>query len=211
MDNMKKWMEHHVAKAGKHVGTAVDATASRFSSVMSKFGVGGETEDMVSTEDKLRRQRAFEEAAAAATATNVWTGRDYTMAQVERREADAAAARAQLALSGPQAPPAPITYQQAILSQPMPVLSPLRGTSAPQGIRAISDALMGKSMTTYNPAAPTLEPPIPSTVSAGSLNAQVPVSVTSGFSTEGSAPKAKVDVQMFSNAGLKPARMHHRR
>jgi hypothetical protein len=63
----------------------------------------------------------------------------------------------------------PISYQDAILSQPMPVLSPLRGTNQPQGIRAIADANAGYNTQYYDPNY-ALAAAIPANISSGSLD-----------------------------------------
>jgi hypothetical protein len=63
----------------------------------------------------------------------------------------------------------PISYQDAILAQPMPVLSPLRGSNQPQGIRAIADANAGFNPQYYDPKY-VLQTAIPANVSAGSLD-----------------------------------------
>jgi hypothetical protein len=76
-----------------------------------------------------------------------------------------------------QVPNGPVSYQQAILTQPMPVLSPLRGTNSPQGIRAIVDASSGTTTTSYDPNLPPLPVAIPTNASAGSLDASVKVNV----------------------------------
>jgi hypothetical protein len=176
--NYQVVQQHDNVHQKQNFGAVGDATASTASNAR------------VSAE----QQRAFLEAASKATATNSWSGRSYSRVGMDNQKKRMA--------QKPERPPStPMSYQQAILNQPMPMLSPLRGSSAPQGIRAISDALLGTTMTTYNPALPALSPPVPSTVSAGSLNAQVQVrtpgseDTTSGFSSRfgnvfGSAPKA---------------------
>lgn len=63
----------------------------------------------------------------------------------------------------------PISYQDAILAQPMPVLSPLRGTNQPQGIRAIADANAGYNTQYYDPKY-VLQTAIPANISSGSLD-----------------------------------------
>lgn len=74
-------------------------------------------------------------------------------------------------------PKKPISYQEAILAQPRPMLSPIRGTSQPQGIRAIMDASAGRTMSTYNPDMPAISVPIPSNANAGSLDSEVRVNI----------------------------------
>ena len=73
-----------------------------------------------------------------------------------------------------------ITYQEAILSQPVPLLSPLRGTNQPQGIRAIMDADAGRPTTYYDPAY-TVPVAIPSNISSGSLDSDVQTVVATNF------------------------------
>lgn len=63
----------------------------------------------------------------------------------------------------------PISYKDAILAQPMPVLSPLRGTNQPQGIRAIADANAGITTQYYDPKY-ALAAAIPANISSGSLD-----------------------------------------
>lgn len=63
----------------------------------------------------------------------------------------------------------PISYKDAILAQPLPVLSPLRGTNQPQGIRAIADANAGYNPQRYDPKY-TIQAAIPANISSGSLD-----------------------------------------
>ncbi len=74
----------------------------------------------------------------------------------------------------------PVTYQQAIMAQPMPVLSPLRGTNQAQGVGAIVDAIAGSTPNSYNPALGTPELAIPSNATAGSMDASVKVNIVGG-------------------------------
>jgi hypothetical protein len=63
----------------------------------------------------------------------------------------------------------PISYKDAILAQPMPVLSPLRGMNQPQGIRAIADANAGISTQYYDPKL-ALAAAIPANISSAGLD-----------------------------------------
>jgi hypothetical protein len=63
----------------------------------------------------------------------------------------------------------PISYKDAILEQPMPMLSPLRGTNQPQGIRAIADADAGRSTQYYDPTK-AIGVAIPANIGAGGLD-----------------------------------------
>ncbi len=77
----------------------------------------------------------------------------------------------------------PISYQDSILSQPLPVLSPLRGTNQPQGIRAIADADAGRSMSYYDPTK-AIGVALPTNVSSSnSLDSSVKVNVAGKEST----------------------------
>ncbi len=131
-------------------------------------------------EQELKRQReaAFRKAAAEAEKLT-WQGRDW---EHRRRETWSGQAERNLVGGGP------VTYQQAILAQPMPMLSPLRGTNTPQGVRAIVDASVGTTTATFNPALGTPGVAIPSNATAGSLDASIKVNVQN----TGGAPAAGV-------------------
>lgn len=118
-------------------------------------------------EVKRQREAAFRQAAAEAEKLN-WGGRDW---EHRRRETWSGQAERNLPGGGP------VTYQQAILAQPMPMLSPLRGTNSPQGVRAIVDASVGTTTATFNPALGTPGVAIPSNATAGSLDASIKVNV----------------------------------
>lgn len=119
-------------------------------------------------EVKRQREEAFRKAAAEAEKLN-WMGRDW---EHRRRETWSGQAERNVAGGGP------VTYQQAILAQPMPMLSPLRGTNTPQGVRAIVDASVGTTTNSFNPALGTPGVAIPSNATAGSLDASIKVNVT---------------------------------
>jgi hypothetical protein len=140
----------------------------------SSFGAVGDAEV---TDDQARmrlREAAFRKAAQEAE-SGKWNSGSWD--RVRKNTWSGQAERGQQALS------APATYQQAILSQPIPMLSPLRGTNQPQGVRAIVDATMGTTTTTYNPNLPSLAVAIPSNATAGSLAADVKVNIVGGGST----------------------------
>jgi hypothetical protein len=119
-------------------------------------------------EVKRQREAAFRKAAEEAEKLK-WHGRNW---EDKRRETWSGQAERNLPGGGP------VTYQQAILAQPMPVLSPLRGTNSPQGTRAIVDAAIGTTTASFNPALGTPGVAIPSNATAGSLDASVKVNVT---------------------------------
>jgi hypothetical protein len=116
---------------------------------------------------KVAREMAFRKAAAEAEKLN-WMGRSW---EHRRRETWSGQAERDLTGGGP------VTYQQAILAQPVPVLSPLRGSNSPQGVRAIVDASVGTTTTSFNPALGTPGVAIPSNATAGSLDASIKVNV----------------------------------
>lgn len=118
-------------------------------------------------EVKRQREAAFRKAAAEAEKLT-WQGRDW---EHRRRETWSGQAERNVPGGGP------VTYQQAILAQPMPMLSPLRGTNSPQGVRAIVDASVGTTTATFNPALGTPGVAIPSNATAGSLDASIKVNV----------------------------------
>jgi hypothetical protein len=118
-------------------------------------------------EVKRQREDAFRKAAAEAEKLN-WQGRSW---EDRRRETWSGQAERNVVGGGP------VTYQQAILAQPMPMLSPLRGTNTPQGVRAIVDASVGTTTATFNPALGTPGVAIPSNATAGSLDASIKVNV----------------------------------
>lgn len=126
---------------------------------------------------EVRRQRedAFRKAAAEADKMK-WQGRNW---DDRRRETWSGQAERNVAGGGP------VTYQQAILAQPMPVLSPLRGTNTPQGVRAIVDASVGTTTASFNPALGTPGVAIPSNATAGSLDASIKVNVTNSAAPVG--------------------------
>lgn len=119
-------------------------------------------------EVKRQREEAFRKAAAEADKLK-WHGGSW---EEKRRETWSGQAERNLPGGGP------VTYQQAILAQPMPVLSPLRGTNTPQGVRAIVDASVGTTTASFNPALGTPGVAIPSNATAGSLDASIKVNVT---------------------------------
>jgi hypothetical protein len=118
-------------------------------------------------EVKRQREDAFRKAAAEAEKLT-WQGRSW---EDRRRETWSGQAERNVVGGGP------VTYQQAILAQPMPMLSPLRGTNTPQGVRAIVDASVGTTTATFNPALGTPGVAIPSNATAGSLDASIKVNV----------------------------------
>jgi hypothetical protein len=120
-------------------------------------------------EQELKRQRedAFRKAAAEAEKLN-WQGRTW---EDRRRETWSGQAERNVVGGGP------VTYQQAILAQPMPMLSPLRGSNTPQGARAIVDASIGTTTASFNPALGTPGVAIPSNATAGSLDASIKVNI----------------------------------
>ncbi len=129
-------------------------------------------------EVKRQREEAFRKAAAEAEKLK-WHGGSW---EEKRRETWSGQAERNLPGGGP------VTYQQAILAQPMPVLSPLRGTNTPQGVRAIVDASVGTTTASFNPALGTPGVAIPSNATAGSLDASIKVNVVNN----GAAPAAPV-------------------
>ncbi len=118
-------------------------------------------------EVKRQREAAFRKAAAEAEKLT-WQGRSW---EDRRRETWSGQAERNLVGGGP------VTYQQAILSQPVPMLSPLRGSNTPQGVRAIVDASVGTTTASFNPALGTPGVAIPSNATAGSLDASIKVNV----------------------------------
>lgn len=119
-------------------------------------------------EVKRQREAAFRQAAAEAEKLK-WNGGSW---EEKRRESWSGQAERNVVGGGP------VTYQQAILAQPMPVLSPLRGSNSPQGVRAIVDASVGTTTASFNPALGTPGVAIPSNATAGSLDASIKVNVT---------------------------------
>ncbi len=152
-----------------------DDKKKKFAAARSKFASQLPSEKMqqFTAEDpevKRQREEAFRKAAAEAEKQN-WQGRDW---EHRRRETWSGQAERKLPGGGP------VTYQQAILAQPMPVLSPLRGTNTPQGVRAIVDASVGTTTASFNPALGTPGVAIPSNATAGSLDASIKVNVLNG-------------------------------
>jgi hypothetical protein len=221
-DSLEKKMEsinNFLKKTGEVVGNAVDGIGSGFTAVVDSFAsvstfsnkkskFGGQlpstkgpmptqtfTAQLPSNEYKqgftaeedpeVKRQReaAFRKAAAEAEALN-WSGRDW---EHRRRETWSGQAEKNLPGGGP------VTYQQAILAQPMPVLSPLRGSNSPQGVRAIVDASVGTTTASFNPALGTPGVAIPSNATAGSLDASIKVNVINN----GAAPVKSSFAAMF--------------
>jgi hypothetical protein len=137
----------------------------------SNFGAVGD-EEVTDEQARMRlREAAFRKAAEEAE-SGKWNSGTW-----DRVRKDAWSGQAERNLP---ASSGPVTYQQAILTQPIPMLSPLRGTNQPQGIRAIVDATTGTTTTTYNPSLPALAVAIPSNATAGSLAADVKVNVVGG-------------------------------
>lgn len=130
-------------------------------------------------EVKRQREAAFRKAADEAEKLK-WHGGSW-----EEKRRDTWSGQAERNLPGG----GPVTYQQAILAQPMPVLSPLRGTNTPQGVRAIVDASVGTTTASFNPALGTPGVAIPSNATAGSLDASIKVNVTN---TPAAAPAGNV-------------------
>lgn len=141
-----------------------------------KSGFGAVGDEEVTDEQARRRLReaAFRKAAEEAE-SGKWNSGSWD--RVRKSTWSGQAER------GLPVPSAPATYQQAILSQPIPMLSPLRGTNQPQGVRAIVDATMGTTTTTYNPNLPALAVAIPANATAGSLAADIKVNVVGGAPT----------------------------
>ncbi len=138
----------------------------------SNFGAVDDSVTDANAADAMRlREAAFRKAAEEAE-SGKWNSGSWE--RVRRDTWSGQAERDLPASSGP------VTYQQAILSQPIPMLSPIRGTNQPQGVRAIVDATTGTTTTTYNPSLPPLAVAIPSNATAGSLSADVKVNVVGG-------------------------------
>lgn len=198
---MSGWLDkvsNAVEKVGNTVANAVDGVGSGFAAVVDSFASvsnfgGRENKDdkkkkfaarskfasqlpspkmqQFTAEDpevKRQREEAFRKAAAEADKLK-WNGGSW---EEKRRETWSGQAERNLPGGGP------VTYQQAILAQPMPVLSPLRGTNSPQGVRAIVDASVGTTTASFNPALGTPGVAIPSNATAGSLDASIKVNVT---------------------------------
>lgn len=137
----------------------------------SSFGAVDESVTKANDVDAMRlREAAFRKAAEEAE-SGKWNGGNWDRLRKNVWQGQA---------EGNQAMSAPATYQQAILSQPIPMLSPIRGTNQPQGLRAIVDATTGTTTTTYNPNLPALAVAIPSNATAGSLSADVKVNIVGG-------------------------------
>lgn len=140
----------------------------------SSFGAVGDEGEVTDEQAKMRlREASFRKAAEEAESGRWNSG---TWDRVRKNTWSGQSER------GGAASSAPVTYQQAILTQPIPMLSPLRGTNQPQGLRGIVDATMGTTTTTYNPNLPSLAVAIPSNASAGSLAAGVKVNIVGGGS-----------------------------
>ncbi len=92
-----------------------------------------------------------------------------------------------------------ISYQEAILRQNRPVLSPLRGTNQQQGVYGITDAVSGTSMIVYDPNAKPVEQNIPSNVTAGSTNANAKINVVSSFGTDTPGMTPRRSREVFSS------------
>lgn len=132
---------------------------------------GAAVQNFTAAEDievKRQREAAFRKAAEEAEKLK-WQGGSW-----EEKRRDTWSGQAERNLPGG----GPVTYQQAILAQPMPVLSPLRGSNSPQGTRAIVDAAIGTTTASFNPALGTPGVAIPSNATAGSLDASIKVNVT---------------------------------
>lgn len=91
----------------------------------------------------------------------------------------------------------PVTYQQAIMAQPMPVLSPLRGVNQAQGVGAIVDAIAGSTPNSYNPALGTPELAIPSNATSGSMDASVGVNIVGGTAPGSAATTSSSFMSLF--------------
>jgi len=189
-------VNNFLRKTGEVVGKAVDGIGSGFTAVVDSFAPvstfgkkKGEKEKFTARAQKftkqtpspemqqfaaeedpeVKRQREAEFRKAAAEAEKLkWHGGSW---EEKRRETWSGQAERNLPGGGP------VTYQQAILAQPMPVLSPLRGTNSPQGVRAIVDASVGTTTASFNPALGTPGVAIPSNATAGSLDASIKVNV----------------------------------
>lgn len=200
-DSLKKMdgLKNLLSTAGEKVGELVDGVGSGFAAVVdsftsvSTFGkkkrkktftsqLPSEKMQQFSAEDaevKRQREAAFRKAAEEAEKQK-WQGGSW-----EEKRRDTWSGQAERNLPGG----GPVTYQQAILAQPMPVLSPLRGTNSPQGTRAIVDASIGTTTASFNPALGTPGVAIPSNATAGSLDASIKVNVTN---TPAAAPAGNV-------------------
>lgn len=191
-----------ISDAGATVGDLVDGIGSGFAAVVDSFASvstfgkknkipkkkftsllpsaqyqqgssseGAAVQNFTAAEDievKRQREAAFRQAAAEAEKLK-WQGGSW-----EEKRRDTWSGQAERNLPGG----GPVTYQQAILAQPMPVLSPLRGSNSPQGTRAIVDAAIGTTTASFNPALGTPGVAIPSNATAGSLDASIKVNVT---------------------------------
>lgn len=214
MDGLKKLL----SDAGEKVGDIVDGVGSGFAAVVDSFAsvstfgkkknekkkkfasqmpsssgvmqvqsgftsqLPSEKMQQFSAEDpevKRQREAAFRKAAEEAEKQK-WSGGSW-----EEKRRDTWSGQAERNLPGG----GPVTYQQAILAQPVPVLSPLRGTNTPQGVRAIVDASVGTTTASFNPALGTPGVAIPSNATAGSLDASIKVNVTN---TPAAAPAGNV-------------------
>lgn len=143
----------------------------------SAFGAWGDKRTTESFSAEANSPAPVSVAPASSSTTKVATENPYAWSRGSSNRLRKARWAEQSAANAGEVPKAPLTYQEAILKQPLPVLSPLRGSNQPQGVQAITDAAAGRSMVTYNPNAPPLAVAIPSNVTSGSLDADVKVNV----------------------------------
>jgi hypothetical protein len=78
-----------------------------------------------------------------------------------------------------------LSYQEAILRQSLPVLSPIRGTNQQQGVYGITDAISGTTLITYDPNIRPAEQNVPTNVSSGSTNASAKIHIINRFTPKG--------------------------
>lgn len=169
-------------KSGKSGKSRKGFTSQLPSPEMKQFAAVEEDPEV-----KRQREDAFRKAAAEAEKMN-WQGRTW---EDRRRETWSGQAERNVVGGGP------VTYQQAILAQPMPMLSPLRGTNTPQGVRAIVDASIGTTTASFNPALGTPAVAIPSNATAGSLDASIKVNVQNTGGAPASAAVSSTFAAMF--------------